>query len=171
MRHRGTNSPTRCRWSLTVSLSPTLFSSDGGKGIQWTATLVETQRERKWEAKTAKEHPEQRSINPPQEVDGSNGLRDACTWALTARQRLLGVGQRGHEHTVPVVSLNPGCCFVLPPMSHSTWLSVSSGSWEGGRSPFASASHDNVSNASTLLYWWAANAAERRHCPARRAPF
>ena len=34
--------------------------------------------------------------------------------------------------------------------------SVSSGSWEGGRSPSASASHDGVSNPSTPLNWCAA---------------
>ena len=65
---------------------------------------------------------EQRSINPRQEATDN---ATPCIWtALRAQQRLLRVGQSGHEHTVPVVFLNPGCCFVLPPMSHSTRLSV-----------------------------------------------
>ena len=65
---------------------------------------------------------ELRSINPRQEATDN---ATPCTWAaLRAQQRLLRVGQSGHEHTVPVVFLNPGCCFVLPPMSHSTRLSV-----------------------------------------------
>ena len=38
---------------------------------------------------------------------GGHEQHDACMWsALRVQQRLLVVGQRGHDHMVPVVSLS-----------------------------------------------------------------
>ena len=114
------------------------------------ATSADTYRESELEAKsTKKEHAKQRGINSHQEIDRGNGqCRTSEKTILSAHQRLLVVGPRGHHRVVSDLCHHFRCRLMLPPVFHTTIWFMSTGSREGGRRPSLCATQDGTSKPS-----------------------